>query len=567
MNADPSVHFPDLPRSELEQAISELVDKANRVLDTQGRLRQLLVATRAVGDALELPVLLRRIAQAAVDLVGAQYGALGVIGVDGDLEQFIHVGLDDETAARIGELPRGRGILGAVISDPTPIRLDHLSSDMRSHGFPAHHPAMRSFLGVPVRIRDEVFGNLYLTNRIGGGPFTDEDEELLMALATSAAVAIDNARLYGDAELRQRWALASAETAAALLDAQTLEPLQTVAQTIARLTDAAVVCFVELSERGGAFVESAWGDEADAFRDRVYPAAASMSETVIASGNPRLSPGVPYPDSPFEMTGPAMVVPINRANGTRGALAIARPNGASAFRDPDLDMVMEFAVHASVALELRKARLTHERLALLEDRNRIARDLHDNVIQRLFGAGLALNGVDRERLPPAARAKVELVTDLLDEAIAEIRKSVFALHATSPHRPAARHRLLDVVSGAADAFPNPPQVSLEGDFDRHVPESVLADLEAVLREGLSNAARHAAADSVSVRVAALAEEIRVTVRDDGQGPAGAIRSSGLTNLSERARAWGGSAALEADPAGGSVLEWRIPTPAREEGST
>ncbi len=566
MNADPSVHFPDLPRSELERAIADLVDKANRVLDTQGRLRQLLVATRAVGDALELPVLLRRIAQAAVDLVGAQYGALGVIGTDGDLEQFIHVGLDEKSAARIGELPRGRGILGAVISDPTPIRLDHLSDDVRSHGFPDHHPAMGSFLGVPVRIRNEVFGNLYLTNRIGGGPFTAEDEELLMALATSAAVAIDNARLYGDAELRQRWALASADTAAALLDAETIDPLRTVAQTVARLTDAAVVCFVELSSNSAVVVEGAWGDDADAFRGRVYPAATTISATVIASGNPRLSPGMPYPGSPDEMTGPAMVVPISRADGTRGALAIARRKGAAAFREPDLDMVMEFTVHASVALELREARLAHERLALLEYRNRIARDLHDNVIQRLFGAGLALNGVDLEPLPPATRVKVDLVTGLLDEAIAEIRKSVFALRATSPRRQ-ARHRLLDVVSGAANAFPTPPQVSLEGDFDRHVPERVLEDLEAVLREGLSNAARHAGAEGVTVRVAALAEEIRVTVRDDGQGPAGATRSSGLTNLAERAQAWGGSAALAPDPEGGSVLEWRIPTPAHEEALT
>lgn len=562
MNADPSVHFPDLPRLELERAIADLVDKANRVLDTQGRLRQLLVATRAVGDALELPVLLRRIAQAAVDLVGAQYGALGVIGVDGDLEQFIHVGLDEESAARIGELPRGRGILGAVILDPTPIRLDNLSDDPRAHGFPEHHPVMESFLGVPVRVRDEVFGNLYLANRVGGGPFTAEDEELLSALASSAAVAIDNARLYGNAALRERWAIASAETAAALLDAETSDPLRTVAQTVARLTDAAVVCFLELSSNSAVVVAGAWGDDADAFRGRVYPAAATMSATVIESGNPRLSPGVPHPGSPDEMTGPAMVVPISRAGGTRGALAIARPQGATAFREPDLDLVMEFAAHASVALELREARLVHERLVLLEDRDRIARDLHDNVIQRLFGAGLALNGVDLDRAPPMTRAKVDLVTVLLDEAIAEIRKSVFALRATSP-RPDARHRLLHVVSGAAGAFPNPPRVSLEGDLDRHVPERVLEDLEAVLREGLSNAARHAGADDVSVHVAAVAEEIRVTVRDDGRGPAGAPRSSGLRNLAQRAHAWGGSAVLAADPAGGSVLEWRIPTPASE----
>lgn len=563
MNADPSVHFPDLPRSELERAIADLVDKANRVLETQGRLRQLLTATRSVGDGLDLPTLLRRIAQAAADLVGAQYGALGVIGADGELEQFIHVGIDDETAARIGDLPRGLGLLGAVIADPAPIRLDHLGSDLRSHGFPPNHPPMDSFLGVPIRVRDEVFGNLYLTNRFGGGPFTTEDEELLTALATSAAVAIDNARLYGEAELRQRWALASAETAAALLSAETSDPLATVARTVARLTDAAVVCFVERSSNGAAVVEGSWGDEADAFRGRAHPLAVTMSETVIESGNPRLSPGVPYPSAPDESTGPAMVVPIGRPDGSRGALAIARPAGAARFVDADLDMAMEFASHASVALELRESRLAHERLALLEDRNRIARDLHDNVIQRLFGAGLALNGVDLALLPEPARAKVDLVTGLLDEAIAEIRTSVFALRATSRQRSAARHRLLDVVSAAADAFPHPPRVSLEGDLDALVPERVLDDLEAVVREGLSNAARHAGADGVSVSVTVQAEEIRVTVEDDGCGAAGAARASGLRNLAERAQAWGGSAALQPGATCGSVLEWRIPTPVRE----
>ncbi|WP_458041731.1 MULTISPECIES: sensor histidine kinase [Bacteria] len=562
MGAHPSVHFPDLPQSELELAIAELVDKANRVLATQGRLRELLAATRAVGEGLELPTVLRRIAQAAVDLVGAQYGALGVIGPDGELEQFIHVGLDDATAARIGDLPRGRGILGAVISDPAPIRLDDLGTDMRSHGFPANHPPMGSFLGVPVRVRDEVYGNLYLTNRTGGS-FTAEDEELLTALATSAAVAIDNARLFGDAQLRQRWALASAETGAALLSEETADPLAAVAQAVARLTDAAVVCLVASSPSGGAVVEGAWGDEADAFRGRIYPAATTLSETVIESGNPRLSAGVPYPDRSDELTGPAMVVPIGRPDGTRGALAIARPRDAARFLEVDLDLAIEFATHASVVLELREARRAHERLTLLEDRNRIARDLHDNVIQRLFGAGLTLNGVDVERLPSGVREKVDVVTNLLNEAIAEIRKTVFALRASSPGRPATRQRLLDIVSDAAGAFPNPPHVSLEGDLDLLVPEPVLDDLEAVVREGLSNAARHAEANGVSVSVIARPEEIRVTVQDDGRGAGKATRSSGLTNLAERAEAWGGSAVLHPGPAGGSVLDWRIPMPRRK----
>lgn len=557
--------FPELPRSELERAISDLVDTANRVLATQGRLRQLLSAHRAVGEGLDLPTVLRRIAQAAVDLVGAQYGALGVIGPDGELEQFIHVGLDEETARRIGNLPRGRGILGAVISDPRPIRLERLGSDARSYGFPPHHPAMDSFVGVPIRVRGEVFGNLYLTNGAGGS-FTAEDEELLGSLAASAGVAIDNARLFGDAERRQRWALASAETAAALLSAETRDPLGAVAEAVARLTDAAVVALVVPAPGGGAVVEDAWGDEAEVFRGRVYPPAVTVSETVIASGNPRLSAGIPHPGSldGSRVTGPAMVIPISRPDGTRGALTIARPTAGARFLDADLDVAMEFSSHAGVALELREARLAHERLTLLEDRSRIARDLHDNVIQRLFGAGLALNGLDADRLPPSVQARVDAVTGLLDEAIAEIRKAVFALRSAARHPPAARHRLLDVVSEAAAAFPTPPRVSLDGDLDGLLHVRLLDDVEAVVREGLANAARHAATQGVSVTVCAAPEEIRVTVQDDGRGAAGATRSSGLANLAERAAAWGGTAHLQPGPGGGSVLEWRIPTPRLQE---
>lgn len=561
MTADPNADIPDLPRSEFERAIDELVGKAHHVLELQRRLRQLLAATRSVGDGLDLQSVLRRITEAAVELVGARYGALGVNGPDGGLEQFIHVGLDTETAARIGELPRGRGVLGAVIADPRPLRLEHLSDDPRAHGFPPHHPPMDSFAGVPIRIRDEVFGNLYLTDR-AGGPFSAEDEELLTALAASAAVAIDNARLFGQAQRRQRWAIASAETGAALLSDETVDPLAVVAETVARLTDAAAVSLHAPSPGGGVRVEGAWGEDAAAFRGRVYAAGASTSETVIESGNPRLSSGAQRPDSPRDgaLTGPVMSLPIARPDGERAALVITRPTGAPRFVDGDLDMAMEFASHAGVALQLREARRVQERVTLLEDRSRIARDLHDNVIQRLFGAGLALNALDPHRIPSDVAAKVETVTGLLDEAIAEIRTSVFALRSTARERPPARYRLLDVVGDAAGAFPTPPRVLFEGDLDALAPDAVLDDLEAVVREGLANAARHAAATAVQVSVSAADDEIRVTVSDDGRGPGPAERSSGLANLAARAQAWGGDSALTPGADGGAVLAWWVPVP-------
>jgi signal transduction histidine kinase len=552
------IGFPDEHRSELDRAIEELVEKARNVLATQGRLRNLLAATRAIAEDLDLSTVLRRIAQAAVDLVGAQYGALGVIAPDGSLEQFIHVGLPPEKAESIGHLPRGRGILGALITDPRPVRLEHLAADPRSSGFPAHHPDMDNFVGVPIAVRGEAFGNLYLTNR-ADGPFSSEDEELLMSLAAAAGVAIYNARLYGETQRRQRWALASAEVSSALLNEEGADPLRLIAESMLALTDAATVVLV--TPTGDALVmESAWGEDAARFEGRVFPVGESLSGRVIDSGNPAVSFGVPFEGAAdtASLTGPAMAVPLPRAEGVRGALVVFRPEGAARFQESDLEMASDFAAHAGVTLELRAARRVRERLALLEDRSRIARDLHDNVIQRLFGAGLALNGIDYAGVPPGSSEKLDLISGLLDEAIAEIRKSVFALRSVAPVGVDARHRLLNAVSGFADAFLIAPRVSFEGSLDDRAPDDLVEDLESVIREGLANAVRHAEATTVAVLVHVDRNLVSVRIEDDGRGPGGRTRTSGLGNLEARAAGRGGGCSLTDGETGGSVLEWWVP---------
>ncbi|WP_445443933.1 GAF domain-containing sensor histidine kinase [Clavibacter sp. km1a] len=559
MRTEHSLGFPELPRSEFERAIGELVDKAQGVLRTQGRLRSLLAATRSVAEDLDLEVVLRRIAQAAVDLVGARYGALGVIGPDGRLEQFIHVGIDDELAARIGHLPRGLGVLGALIEDPRPVRREHLADDPRSAGFPAQHPPMDSFVGVPIRVRDEVYGNLYLTEHPTGA-FSAEDEELLMSLAAAAGIAIDNARLFGESERRQGWALAQAEVSSALLDEDGDDPLGLIASSVIRLTDAAVVAVVTRTPSGAYTTEDAWGRDADAYVGRVYSADETPAAQVIASGNPALSLGLAHPGSPDgeASTGSSMTVPLARPSGLDAALIVSRAAGSARFVDLDLDMIADFAAHASVALELRGARASRARVSLLEDRGRIARDLHDNVIQRLFAAGLSLNGLDLDALPAHARARIDGVSGLLDDAIAEIRTSVFALRASQPRAVGARHRLLDVVSEVAGAFPTPPRIAFHGHIDDVVTGELLDDVEAVVREGLANAVRHAVATAVVVEVGCEDGDTVVRVVDDGVGPAGRTRASGTANLGARAAARGGSGSLEPGPDGGSVLTWRVP---------
>src|SRR5580693_9516022 len=230
--------FPDIPRLELDQLLVQLADRADDVRATQGRLRGLLRANALVAGELSLPVVLRQIVGAARDLLGARYAALGVLGPDGGLEQFVHAGLDDALVAAIGELPRGRGVLGLLIREPAPIRLASLGDHPAAAGFPPGHPPMGSFLGVPVRIGEDVFGNLYLTERVAGGEFTADDEQLAVALAAAAGAAIANARRYAESERRRRWLDASAELTSLLLSGKAMRPHALITQLAVAAADA-----------------------------------------------------------------------------------------------------------------------------------------------------------------------------------------------------------------------------------------------------------------------------------------------------------------------------------------
>jgi GAF domain-containing protein len=433
--------FPDTPRSELERAIEDLVASAQRVLSTQGRLRSLLHANRVVVEGLELPETLRRIAQAAVELVGARYGALGVIGADGGLEQFIHVGLTDEDAAVIGHLPEGHGLLGAVIESGEAIRLEHLHDDPRSAGFPAHHPGMDAFLGVPIRVRDEVFGNLYLTNPASGA-FTREDEELVSVLAATAGIAIENGRLFAEARRRERWSAASARVTAEILSSES-DALPLIADEVAQLVEADLVCIVEpTGADAGLRIAVARGDHADRARESVFPLGGIVGQA-LESNEPALVDGLDEPWLPEH--GPTLVVPLSGGGRMIGALTVTRREGSRRFSPADLELASEFAAQASLAVEIARARADRSRLELSEDRARIARDLHDHVIQRLFAAGLSLQGTAMRS--PELRDGILEQVDGIDQAIAEIRTVIFALSATGLNRgQSLRHRLLDVVS-------------------------------------------------------------------------------------------------------------------------
>jgi len=536
------------------------------------RLRNLLAANAAVVEELDLEAVLRRIAEVAVSLSGAKYGALGVIGPDGLLEQFIHVGIPEELAHRIGPTPEGRGVLGVIIDQQRSMRIPDLASDPRSAGFPKHHPEMHGFLGVPVRVRGEVYGNLYLADR-RDGEFTAEDEELLGALAATAGIAIDNARLFEDARRRQRWSAAAAEVSAALVSEQPDEALGLIAERVTVLADADAVFVLVPTGEDAFLVDVARGAAAGSYEGAYLARIGSLSQHAFGSGQPIVADepsaesfltrdrlAVEDDGTPVDF-GPTMAIPLVATDLPTGVLVVTRRRGRRRFTGADLDMAADFAGQATVAIELARGRVDRERLTLLEDRSRIARDLHDHVIQRLFAAGLGLQATTAMIQEPAARARIADQIGALDTAIAEIRTAIFAMTSTPSERSSLRHRIIDAVGEAAAGLPSAPRLSFAGAVDLLVPEAMGDDVVAVVREGLSNVARHAKATTATVSVVADEDQVTVEVVDDGVGmPEHRVRASGTRNLEDRAQSWGGDCEIAAAAPHGTRLTWRAPLP-------
>jgi signal transduction histidine kinase len=538
----------------------------------QNRLRGLLLANRTIAGDLALPVVLRRIVEAACELIGAPYGALGVISPAGGLEQFIHVGIDEETVARIGRLPDGKGLLGALIDDPRPIRLSRFADDPRSVGFPPHHPAMGSFLGVPIRVRGEVFGNLYLADH-DERRVSAADEELISSLAATAGVAIENARLFDEGRRRQDWLQASTEITRQLLSNEGEEPLRVIARRVQKIADAdAVNVVLPTADGRRLMVEVATGAGADQLTALSYPVERTVSQIVLETGQPVLIGDMADEHdhtvhlSDVVPVGPLMVLPLVGTQRVRGALVVGRLRGRRRFTDADVQMATTFANHAAVALELADARIDQERVALLEERDRIARDLHDHVIQRLFGTGLTVQSLATGLGADARADRLAQVVEDIDQTIRQIRTSIFQLRGPlGPQVGAVRDRLLAVAAEVAPLLGFAPRLSFAGPVDAMVSDTVLVDLEAVLREALTNVARHALASRVGVEITVTHATVTLELTDDGVGMGGTQRRSGLANIRERAELQGGAFVLTSPLTpltgareGGTSLSWTVP---------
>jgi signal transduction histidine kinase len=553
-------------RLSVELLMGQLVEQASLIMTAQQRLRRLLTANRSIVQELSLPAVLHRIVDTARDVAGARYAALGVIGADGLLEQFLHVGLDEEAVREIGELPKGRGVLGALIEDPQPIRLTRIADDPRSSGFPDGHPPMTTFLGVPIRSRDAVFGNLYLTDRIDGGPFTAEDEELVLALAATAGIAIENARLYEESRRRQEWLRASGEISRQLLDpeAEHADTLHRIATSVKRLASADVVTLVRPADDDPSQLQVIVATGA-AERELVglrYPNVDSVAWQAMQEGHGiRIEavdqqPGIYLHLRPYVPVSQAMALPLRGENGPRGAIVAGRIIPHAPFTEADLDMAEAFAGQAAIALEVSDARADQQRLGVLEDRDRIARDLHDHVIQRLFAAGLSLQSIAATASDEVVEQRLTSTVDELDETIRQIRTTIFALQDDSSR--SLRGTALEVVDQLAPLLPVRPDLQLVGPLDTVVDDAIIGDVEAVLREALTNVARHAQATKIRVRLQADPQRLALTVTDNGIALGTSKRRSGLASLHRRAERHGGEFDVSNAPGGGLRLQWSIP---------
>ncbi len=559
---EPALTFPDLPRLELDQLLTQLVERAHEVMATQGRLRGLLRASQMVTRDLTLPAVLRRIVEAARDLVGARYAALGVISPTGGLAEFVHSGMPEDAVARIGHLPEGKGLLGALIEDPRPIRLRRIAGDQRSTGFPPGHPPMSSFLGVPIRIRDEVFGNLYLAESTKG-EFSAEDEELTLALAATAAVAIENARLYESATSRGEWLQAVAAITRGVLSAEPEDAgdsLELVARTSLRIARADLVTVVLPGGPDELLIEVAVGAGAAGLAGTRLPMNGSLSGQVFSTGTPlRQSMGDAGAASRPDLDlGPVLAVPLHGSRRMHGVLWAARRQGRSAFGAEEVEMAAGFANQAALAIELAEARAEQQRAVMLDERERIAADLHDHVIQRLFAAGLSLQSTAGTLGAGPAADRILAAVDDLDATIRQIRTSIFQLQQIPQARaPGLRSRLLDVATDLTPVLGFEPAIRFSGVIDA-VADDVGEDVLAVVRESLSNVARHARAGSAEVDVAATADRLTVDIRDDGIGLGATERRSGLDNLRRRADRRGGTFAVDPREPTGTRLSWSVP---------
>lgn len=551
-----------------DQAFSLYIGCMAEPNDEGRRQGVLLKAALALTSELSLPAVLQKIADLACEVADARYGALGVVGPGGRIVEFVTHGMSDAQRERIGRLPEGHGILGALIKDARPLRLPKLQDDPRSIGFPANHPPMTTFLGVPVAIHGKVFGNLYLTEKRDGALFTQGDEDAVVRLAAQAAVAVENARLYHEAQVGQRLLTAVNLVSNAILEGQDIdEVLRLVAQHARELVNARVATVTTPLSDVELILRVADGENAAGLAGTVYPASGSISGEIIDSGEPVVVPDLSSDErssGPLAQLGTikgALFVPLAVRGRSFGTLGVGNHDGDDPFSDEDLEMVRAFAAQAAVALEHQRITDELQRLALVEDRERIAKELHDDVIQSLFAEGMALQAsLGRVNDPSAMELRISQAVENIDRVIRDLRNYIFGL------RPGAMadRQVERSLNELAASFERADGAAIEVAIDPTAASQVAgraADVVQLAREAISNAVRHSGCDLVRVTLASNAVNVALEVRDDGKGfvyPPTTERGHGLRNLRERAEALGGALSIDSAPGSGTLVRVTIP---------
>ncbi|WP_405168155.1 GAF domain-containing protein [Nocardia sp. NBC_01499] len=522
-----------LSQLRLRELLSEVKERVELIIDSRDRMDGLVEAMLAVTSGLDLDETLRTIVRTAISLVDARYGALAVRGHDQQVVQFIDEGFDDETRRAIGRLPEGHGVLGVVFNQSKPLRLDELANHPASVGLPKHHPPMHTFLGVPVRIRGEVFGSLYLTEKAGGQPFTDDDDVLVQALAAAAGIAVDNARLYESARTRQAWIAATRDIATEFLaGTESDRVLAHVVEHARTLTGSHQSFLAGPVDEPTELCVTQWCGPGAGFEGTTVPTEGTALGKAFTRRTPlrfddadAVSLGLALPDA-----GPLLILPLCTPDTTLGVLTTVRPVGAAPYSDELVELTAAFTDQAALAMQLADAQQRMRDIDILADRDRIARDLHDHVIQRLFAVGITLQGAVARATVPEVRQRLSTVVNDLQEVVQEIRTSIFDLHGGNGNP--LQQRLEHAIRQQTAETPLRSTFSVSGPLS--VLEAELADhAEAVVREAVSNAVRHSGADTVAVEIS-VDDDLTIVVTDNGWGIPNHVVRSGLRNLEQRA---------------------------------
>jgi signal transduction histidine kinase len=529
------------------------------------RYERLLETGLVLAAELSLPTALQRIVERAAELTGARYGALGVLGRDGTISEFITTGVTGEQRAAIGHVPVGRGILGVLIDDARPLRLHEIAEDPRSVGFPPNHPPMRSFLGAPVTARGRVYGNLYLTEKQDSRDFDADDERALMLLAAQAGVAIENAHLYEEAHDRARRLEAiRAVTTAILAGTDTGELLALVVGQARELVGADLATLAVPAGGDSLVIEAADGLLAKELQGSVFPVQGSVSGEVLRTGKTVILADAATDERVAQPIvraglGPALLLPLAVRGRPIGSLTLANAQGGAPLRETAIQLVETFAEQAAVAIEYARLQRELHRLAVLEDRERIAKELHDGAIQSLFAVGMGLQGSAMLAGDADLRRRIENAVEELDRVIRDLRNYIFGL------RPGilADRQLDQALQGLVEEFQQRSGVVAVAEIDPQVAAELAgkaAQMVQLVREALSNVGRHAGAATCRVSLYLTEDGAVLEVDDDGRGfdPARPTGGQGLRNLRERAAALGGQAEIASAPGEGTSIRVTLP---------